>query len=112
MKNKAQPSKPPNSQQVITAQHILNTPSLKKHPTSNQQQSNQQPQTPVSNQFLADPQMNGAESFYSNDSKMLGGERVQVALRIRPLQQHERIRNDQNVISVQSQTNVVLSVPG
>jgi hypothetical protein len=33
---------------------------------------------------------NGADSFYSNDSKMMGGERVQVAVRIRPMQPHER----------------------
>ena len=41
MKNKAQPSKQPSSQQVITAQHILNTPNHKKQPTPGQQQNNQ-----------------------------------------------------------------------
>jgi len=58
-------------------------------------------------------------SFYSNDPNNLtqnqlgmGGERVKVAVRLRPLQQHELQRNDKSVIQTMDNTHVHLTLKG
>ena len=38
-------------------------------------------------------------SFYGGDTIMAGGERVKVALRIRPMMNHELSRGDDNIIT-------------
>jgi len=46
-------------------------------------------------------QASQAQSFYGGEQMNVGGgERVRVALRIRPLQQHELVRGDEPVVSV------------
>ena len=53
---------------------------------------------------MADPRST-AQSFISNNDNMMttgaiGGERVRVAMRLRPMMPHETARNDQSIIDV------------
>lgn len=58
-------------------------------------------------------QGNADQSFYSDAPSMGGGggERVQVAVRCRPMQPHERKNNDQNIVTMQSNNQIVMSLP-
>lgn len=47
-----------------------------------------------------------------SDMQRNSGERIQVAVRCRPLQNHERQRGDENVVSCDSATNLTLTLPG
>ena len=47
---------------------------------------------------------------YSTQSTIAGGERVKVAVRLRPMQPHELQRNDQAIVSPNDQTHVLLNL--
>ena len=50
-------------------------------------------------------------SFYEGDNLLLpGGERVRVAMRVRPLMPHETNRGDENITSVPDIQHVLLSL--
>ena len=51
-------------------------------------------------------------SFYGGDSIMMnaGGERVKVALRVRPMMPHELNRGDENIITAHDNQHVLLSL--
>lgn len=50
-------------------------------------------------------------SFYGGDNMMQGGgERVRVAMRVRPLMPHELNRGDENIITIPDNQHVLLSL--
>ena len=51
-------------------------------------------------------------SFYGGDNimNMGGGERVRVAMRVRPMMPHEVNRGDENIITAPDQSHVLLSL--
>jgi len=68
------------------------------------------------NEFL---EGNADDSLYSivntdgsGSQRLAGGERVQVAVRCRPMMPHEKSRNDKNVIKCVDKSNLVLLLLG
>jgi len=49
-------------------------------------------------------------SFYDNQNNQIGGERVRVAIRIRPLMPHELQRNDKAIVSMPDATRIHLNL--
>ena len=51
-------------------------------------------------------------SFYEGENMMTGagGERVRVAMRVRPMQSHESSRGDENVTTIPDNSHVLLNL--
>lgn len=79
-------------------------------PAPNRQPTNSSQKNPT---LDISRQANADQSFYSEADSIGGGggERVQVAVRCRPMQPHERKNNDQNIVTAQ-QSTIVMSMPG